>query len=115
MDLTKCEVNTNNIENLSDTPAMESKELKRLFDKTGKDIKDYINEILIKEVQKELEAILERPIILVESNLNSNSKENALSASMGKKLNEEKQKNILYGKDEPTGGEDGDFYFQYFD
>lgn len=115
MELTKCEVNTNNIENLSDTPAMESKELKKLFDKTGKDIKNFLNETHIKEVEDILRTIIETPTISVVSTLDSTSRDDALSALMGKKLNEEKQKKILYGKEEPTGGEDGDIYFQYFD
>ena len=51
MDLTNCEVVTNNIQNLPDAPAIGSDELKKRFDKTGDDFKKYINETLIPEIK----------------------------------------------------------------
>ena len=53
MSLTKCEVNTDNIQNLADAPSLSASELKKCFDKVGKDIKDYLNNILIEELQNE--------------------------------------------------------------
>ena len=46
--------------------------------------------------------------------LTSTSTDEALSAAMGKKLNDEKQKKISFGTDVPTGGVDGDLYDQIF-
>lgn len=51
MSLPNCEVKTNNIQELPDSPAISASELKQLFDKTGKDLKDYLN-VLIGEIEK---------------------------------------------------------------
>lgn len=59
MDLTNCEVVTNNIQNLPDAPAIGSDELKKRFDKTGDDFKKYINETLIPEIKDGIEKIEE--------------------------------------------------------
>ncbi len=50
----------------------------------------------------------------INNTLTSTSTDEALSAAMGKKLNDEKQKKISYGTDVPTGGVDGDLYDQIF-
>lgn len=55
MDLTNCEVVTNNVQNLPDTPAISADELKKVFDKTGDDLKKYINESLIPELEEGVE------------------------------------------------------------
>lgn len=52
MELTNCEVVTNNIQNLPDTPAIGPDELKKTFDKTGDDLKKYINSTLIPEIKQ---------------------------------------------------------------
>ncbi len=52
MALTKLEDNLNIIENLSDSPTLESDELKRKFDEGSLVIKKYINEVLTKEVDE---------------------------------------------------------------
>ena len=52
MSLPTCTVSTNNIQNLPDAPNLSSDELKQEFDKSGKDFKDYINEILLPAVEK---------------------------------------------------------------
>ena len=54
MSLTKCEVVTDNIQNLPNSPALSPDELKQTFDKTGKDLKDYINDELIPEVENNI-------------------------------------------------------------
>ena len=51
MSLPSCEVKTNNIQELPDSPAISASELKQLFDKSGKDLKDFLN-ILIPEIEK---------------------------------------------------------------
>ncbi len=55
MKLSECNVETNNIANLSDKPALTPTELKREFDKAGTGIKNYINGTLLKEVEDELD------------------------------------------------------------
>ena len=52
MSLPECTVNTNNIQNLPDSPTLTADELKQEFDKSGKDIKDYINDILLPAIEK---------------------------------------------------------------
>ena len=52
MDLTSCEVVTNNIQNLPDTPAIGADKLKETFDKTGDDLKKFINDTLIREIEQ---------------------------------------------------------------
>lgn len=51
---------------------------------------------------------------VINNTLTSTSTDEALSAAMGKKLNDEKQKKISYGTDVPAGGVDGDLYDQIF-
>ncbi len=50
----------------------------------------------------------------INNTLTSNSTTEALSAAMGKKLNDEKQNLIKSGTDIPIGGNNGDIYIQYF-
>lgn len=52
---------------------------------------------------------------IVENTLTSTSVVNALSAAMGKELNDKKQAKIKYGKSIPTSLEEGEIYLQYFD
>lgn len=51
---------------------------------------------------------------IINNTLASTSATEALSAAMGKKLNDEKQKLIKSGTSTPTGGSHGDIYLQYF-
>lgn len=82
MSLPECTVNTNNIQNLPDSPTMTADELKQEFDKSGKDIKNYINEILLPAVQK-----------LV------NDEKSNLEKSMTEKISKEKEKLEISIKD----------------
>ena len=50
MALTKLEENLNTIENLPDSPTLESTELKKKFDESSIKIKDFINETLTTEI-----------------------------------------------------------------
>lgn len=54
MSLTKLTENLNNVSNLSDKPSLQADELKAVFDKAGNTIKDYINETLTEDINKEL-------------------------------------------------------------
>lgn len=54
MSLTKFTGATNNIQGLADKPTETAEELKELFDKTGDDLKTYINETLTEEIDTEL-------------------------------------------------------------
>lgn len=68
------------------------------------------------EYKKKLDGISEGANkTIVTNSLVSTSTTAALSGMMGKRLNEEKQNNIKYGTSEPTNGEDGDIYLQYFE
>lgn len=51
---------------------------------------------------------------VVNNTLTSTSTSEALSAAMGKKLNDEKQKKLSTGTGNPSGGANGDVYIQYF-
>lgn len=76
MSLPTCTVSTNNIQNLPDAPNLSSDELKQKFDKSGKDLKDYINEILLPAVE----------------NLINNEKANLETAINNKILEDNKRK-----------------------
>ena len=52
MALTKLEENLNTIENLPDSPTLETAELKKKFDESSIKIKEYINEVLTNELDK---------------------------------------------------------------
>lgn len=59
MSISNCEVVTNNVQSLPDNPTVSSSELKAKFDKTGDDLKKYINESLIPNINEELNIINE--------------------------------------------------------
>lgn len=52
MSLPECTVPTNNVQNLADSPTQSAKDLKKVFDQAGEDIKNYINDKLIPEIEK---------------------------------------------------------------
>lgn len=52
MALTKFTVDVNNVQNLPDKPTETAEELKIMFDKAGNDIKEFINQTLIVELDK---------------------------------------------------------------
>ena len=53
------------------------------------------------------------PGTTINNTLTSTSTTEALSANMGKTLQDTKQKSITYGTAAPSGGADGDIYLQY--
>lgn len=52
MSLPECTVPTNNVQNLADSPTQSAQDLKKVFDQAGEDIKSYINDKLIPEIEK---------------------------------------------------------------
>lgn len=106
MALTKLTDNVSNVSSLDDKPSLSSTELKRVFDRGNESIKEYINTILIPELE-------ERTYELI-NDLTSGGTTKVLSAEMGKKLNNEKQKVIGYGTTVPTLA-DGEIFIQIFD
>ena len=134
MGLTECTANVNNIALLDDAPALSAAELKAKFDAAGTDIKTYLNNTLIPE--------LETAIPDVVNDLTTGGTTAALSAEQGKTLNTNKQdkvanvsdteisylngvtsaiqtqlnakqKTIGYGTSAPSGGASGDIYLRY--
>lgn len=55
MKLSTCDVETNNIANLPDKPALTPTDLKRKFDAAENGIKKFINESLIPEIEAEFD------------------------------------------------------------
>lgn len=108
MSLTKLTENLNKVSSLPDRPTLQPDELKGVFDEAGNSIKDYINEILIEELEKlfsdaskENKTILELANTLkskldgidvganktvINNTLTSTSTSEALSANQGKTL-----------------------------
>lgn len=82
MNLTKITENLNNVSSLPDYPTLQSAELKAVFDKAGNTLKDFINNTLIPEIEKQVTETVTQGI-KVESTLTSSSDVNALSASQG--------------------------------
>lgn len=124
MSLTKLTENLNKVSSLPDRPTLQSDELKAIFDEAGNSIKDYINEILIDEIEKLISDTAKETKTTINNTLTSTSTSEALSANQGKNLKEliesltttveEKQKNISKGTSTPSGGSNGDIYIQYF-
>lgn len=115
MALEKFVGDVNVISALEDSPKLTAPELKAKFDAAGRTIANYLNDVHIPELEdkfRELDNQVEK-IPDVADSLESGDTKAALSAAMGKKLNDEKQKKILSGTDEPSGGEDGDIYIRY--
>lgn len=104
--ITKFNENLNIISSLPDKPTKSADELKADFDKGVNLIKNYINNILIPQ--------LESGIYPVINNLSTGGTTSSLSAEMGKKLNTEKQAKIGYGTEVPTLAE-GEIFIQIFD
>ena len=51
MSLTRCEVDTNVISNLPDSPNLGAQELKLKFDEAVGNLKDYVNDVLLSEIE----------------------------------------------------------------
>lgn len=115
MSLPELDDNLNILQSLPNKPTLSAEDLKEEFDKAPNLIKNYINNVLLEAIETLVTSSINAAKTSVENNLTSTSITKALSAAMGKKLNEEKQNLIKSGSSEPTGGSNGDIYLQYFE
>ena len=96
MSLPLCTVNTNNIQNLPDSPTLSSEELKQEFDRSGKDFKSYLNEILLPEIEKLIRDEKNNLKISI-NNIIKEEKAN-LEVSINNKILEDNKKKFHIGK-----------------
>lgn len=106
MSISRLNENLNIISSLPDKPTLEVADLKAKFDESSNIIKTYINNTLIPDI--------ESGEIPLTNNLTSGGTTTALTAEMGKKLNNEKQKIINYGTEVPELAE-GEIFIQIFE
>ena len=121
INLTNLTANVNNIQALSDRPntadGITAQQLKEKFDKAGADIKDYINNTLIEEIEgylrqakSHIETIENNYVEDADSRLtNSRRCNNTFDNYMTSRIN----LHITYGTSLPSTGEDGDIFFLY--
>lgn len=121
INLTNLTANVNNIQALSDRPntadGITAQQLKERFDKAGADIKDYINNTLIEEIEgylrqakSRMETIENNYVENEDSRLtNSRRCNNTFDNYMTSRTN----LHIAYGTSLPSTGEDGDIFFLY--
>lgn len=108
--LTRFTNNVNNIQALSDRPntadGLTSQDLKERFDKAGVDIKAYINDTMISDIEKYFKDCLNADDSrLTDSRKCDNTFDNAVTARQNLRIN--------YGTTLPSTGEDGDIFFLY--
>jgi hypothetical protein len=122
INITNLTANVNNIQALSDRPntadGITSQELKERFDKAGSDIKNYINNTLIEEIEgylrqakSHIEAI--ENMDLVESDDTRLSNSRRCNNTFDNYLTARGNLKISYGTELPSTGEDGDIFFLY--
>ena len=121
INITSLTANVNNIQALSDRPntadGITAQQLKEKFDKAGADIKDYINNTLIEEIEgylrqakSRMETIENNYVENEDSRLtNSRRCNNTFDNYMTSRTN----LHITYGTSLPSTGEDGDIFFLY--
>lgn len=110
--LTKFTANVSNHQSQPDKPALTSAELKQLFDKAPEDIKDYLNNTLLPELDKIIGTMISTSDI--ENDVTAGGTTKVASAEITKILNNSKQDKILVGTDIPTELEEGQLYIQVF-
>lgn len=104
--INKLDENVELVQTLADKPSISSNDLKKVFDRGNKIIKEYINYTLVPEINGSRVEVI--------NNLNTSSTTKALSAEQGRQLNINKQDVIGYGKEVPTLAE-GQIFIQIFD
>ena len=122
INLTNLTANVNNIQALSDRPntadGITAQQLKERFDKAGADIKDYINNTLIEEIEgylrqakSHIEAIENMDLVEDDDSRLTNSRRcnNTFDSYMTSRTN----LHISYGTSLPESGTDGDIFFLY--
>lgn len=103
MSLTKCGVNTNVIENLPDAPNLPTEQLKQKFDEAGVGIKNYLNAILIDEIESlvatekaDLQRMVSEQKTILENAINE--QKTTLSTEINNKILEDNKKKYYVGK-----------------
>lgn len=140
MAISKLTANVNNHQTLPDKPALSAEELKILFDKGSADIKEYINNTMLPEIDSLIENLEKNKLAInkIINDLTTGGTNNVASAETVKNLKTQLDnvnnsiqskidnsinnlglKNasritITNGTNNPSGGNDGDIYIQYF-
>lgn len=109
MSLSKFSQAVNNVSNLPDKPSSTPAELKRVFDKVGADLKDYINNTLTEEVDEAFEGKVD---IEPGKSLMTDEERTKLEGIEPGATNIENY--ISMGSTAPGSGTTGKYYFQYF-
>lgn len=121
INITNLTANVNNIQALSDRPntadGITSQQLKEKFDKAGADIKDYINNSLIEEIEgylnqakSHIETIETNYVATNDARLsNSRQCNNSFDSYTTARAN----LHISYGTSLPSSGTDGDIFLLY--
>ena len=122
INITNLTANVNNIQALSDRPntadGITAQQLKERFDKAGSDIKDYINNTLIEEIEgylrqakSHIEAIENMDLVEDDDSRLTNSRRcnNTFDSWSTSRSN----LHITYGTSLPETGTDGDIFFLY--
>lgn len=125
MALNLCDANVNTVRNLLDTPTQTVTELKAAFDGGSQNIKDWLNNVHIPELestkQDKLTNTSNNRVLITDSNGNITESEVSVddmsalledSAEMQEQISTMQSK-ITYGTTSPTGGNNGDIYIQY--
>jgi hypothetical protein len=122
INITNLTANVNNIQALSDRPntadGITAQQLKERFDKAGSDIKDYINNTLIEEIEgylrqakSHIEAIENMDLVEDDDSRLTNSRR--CNNTFDNYLSSRTNLHITYGTELPSTGEDGDIFFLY--
>lgn len=121
INLTNLTANVNNIQALSDRPntadGITAQQLKEKFDKAGADIKDYINNTLIEEIEGYLRQAKSR-METIENNYVENEDSRLTDSrrcnnTFDNYMTSRANLHITYGTALPSTGEDGDIFFLY--
>lgn len=122
INLTNLTANVNNIQALSDRPntadGITAQQLKERFDKAGADIKDYINNTLIEEIEGYLRQakshieVIEN-MDLVEDDDSRLTDSRRCNNTFDNYMTSRTNLHIAYGTSLPSTGEDGDIFFLY--
>lgn len=140
MAISKLTANVNNHQTLPDKPALSAEELKILFDKGSADIKEYINNTMLPEIDSLIENLEKNKLAAnkIINDLTTGGSNNVASAetvkdlkiqldnvndSIQTKINNSisnlglknaSKMTITSGTNNPSGGSNGDIYIQYF-
>lgn len=118
--LTPLTENLNTIQSLADKPAVESDELKALFDLSSNKIKEYINDTLVSELNTILtnlqnqDTTLENAINSVSTIANKATTDITTINNTLATLKSGATTKITIGSSVPSSLSNGEVYFQYF-